>query len=427
MTEYGLIGERLEHSYSKTIHELLLPNYNYELLPLSPKKFAEFMKAREFKGINVTFPYKKDILDYIDGFNEDVITAGDAINTLAWKFNEAVGEKMLIGYNTDYYGFLYTLHKREIPVRGAKVIIFGAGGAAGAIAGALRTEKAGEIVHVTRHADDTKGIITLETAKKLHSDADILINATPMGMYPNVHEKAFDVRAFPNAKTVIDIVYNPLRTDVLLDAKERGLQAIDGLLMLVAQAAFAVNIFFGLELPYAKIDEVYEKMLFDKQNIALIGMPASGKSTIAKMLAEKTGKRLVSIDELIEEQAGKSIADIFADDGENAFRAFESKILRKTAIETGLVIDCGGGIVKNQQNVRELKRNSVLLHIDRAPELLVSKDGKRPLLKSSEDAQKLYAERHELYVSAADATVENNGDDFSVAAECTLREFECKL
>ncbi|MDR1033319.1 MAG: hypothetical protein LBL41_00895 [Bifidobacteriaceae bacterium] len=416
MVEYGLIGERLGHSYSKTIHELLLPDYHYDLLPMNPAEFAEFMKARKFKGLNITFPYKKDILDYIDGFNEDVITAGDAINTVAWKCHETLGEKMLIGYNTDYYGFLYTLRKREIAVRGKKVLIFGAGGAGSAVAGALRTENAGEIVHVTRHADSENNIITLETAEKLHADAEILVNATPVGMYPNVHEKAFDLGAFPSAETVIDIVYNPLRTEVLLDAKERGLRGVDGLLMLVAQAAFAVNIFKDIELPEAKIDEVYEKVLRDTQNIALIGMPASGKSTIAKMLAEKTGKRLVSTDELIERRACKSVAEIFADTGETAFRALETEVLRETAIETGLVIDCGGGIVKNAENVRELKRNSMLVYIDRAPELLVSKDGKRPLLRSLADAKKLYAERHELYRTVADVRVENNGDEFGVAA-----------
>jgi shikimate dehydrogenase len=319
---------------------------------------------------------------------------------------------------------LYTLKKYGIRVKGKKTLIFGAGGASKALSVALTKNGAGEIVFV----DIAKGknAISPHDALRKHADADILINASPAGMFPQVDSIAFDVSRFQKTSAVIDIVYNPLRTNVILDARAEGKLAASGLLMLVAQAKYALELFKNISIDDSKIDEIHGELLLATSNIALIGMPSSGKTTIAKALAKQLDKKFYDVDQEIELEAKKPIAKIFEEDGESAFRKLEIEVTSRIALETNAVISCGGGIVKNEENIFNLKRNSVIALVDRDISKLTSEDGSRPLSKTKDDFKKLYKERKPLYEAMHEIRI-NNNSSINAAVKSAEKAYEKAL
>ena len=398
--EYGLIASRLGHSYSKPIHEALC-DYTYQLCPLPTEAEARaFLEQRAFKAINVTIPYKQLVMEYCDEI-DDKARAIHAVNTVVNR-----GGK-LCGYNTDYPGFCYMLDKHGIDLAGKTVLILGTGGTHNTTRAVAADRGAAQIYTVSRNADPVKGTIDYTAAANI--DAQIVINTSPAGMYPEVGVCLLDIRGMRRLEAVIDAVYNPFRTELLLRAEEQGVPAYNGFEMLVAQAVYAAELF--LSTPFADsaaaIDRVYRQLRQDISNIVLIGMPSSGKSSIGRQLAQATGKTLVDLDDEIEALSGKPIPDIFAEGGEALFRQWETKAVAKFAKESRQILSCGGGVIKTPGNVRLLRQNGTIVFIDRPVEALAV-GGYRPLSKSPEALRTMEAERRPLYEAAADLTVQNN-------------------
>lgn len=394
--KYGLIGEKLGHSFSKGIHEQLA-TYTYELHPLSKEAFPKFMEEKAFCAINVTIPYKKDVLPYCI-LDEKAKKIG-AVNAIVHK------EGNLYGTNTDYDGFLYTLRKHQISVRGKKVLILGDGGAAQAIKAVLRDEGANPLISVRRHPMDAS--ISYVEARNKHSDAQILINTSPSGMYPNLMQAPAELDDFPACEALIDIIYNPLRTSLCLQAKAKGIPYAGGLEMLIAQAKAAVEIFTQQAIPETRIDEIYRNLLKEKCNVVLIGMPSCGKSTIGRALAKKLHKTFVDLDEEIEQRNKRTIKAIIQEDGEPAFRKMEEEIIAQYSVKNNYVIATGGGAIKSEQNRMRLAMNGIVFYVKRDLDALLV-DEARPLSSSKEAIQRLYEERKTLYEHMADETLDNN-------------------
>ncbi len=252
--EYGLIGEKLGHSYSKIIHEKLA-DYSYELAPLTREEFKIFMEDRKFTAINVTIPYKKDVIPYLDELDDNAKKIG-AVNTIVQT------DGKLVGHNTDFSGFLYMVQHNGINVDGKKVVVLGNGGASKAVIAVLNYLSASEIIVVKVLPAD--GVITYEECYEKHSDAQVIVNTSPVGMYPNVAASPIDVSLFPNCEAVLDIIYNPLKTKLLIQAEELGLKAVNGLEMLIAQAKYAVEFFLEKEIDEKEIDRIYQEILVEK-------------------------------------------------------------------------------------------------------------------------------------------------------------------
>lgn len=394
---YGLIGEKLEHSFSKAIHEQLA-DYTYDLISLSREELDIFLKEKNFAALNVTIPYKETVIPYLDEINPHAKAIG-AVNTIVNRNGR------LCGYNTDFYGFRYLLEHNGISVRKKKALVLGRGGAAKAVKAVLRELGAAEILTV--YYKPAPDAISYETCCKTHSDAQILVNATPVGMFPNMEESPISLDRLPCLEGVADVVYNPLRTRLILDAESRGIPCAGGLEMLVAQAKYAVEIFLGKSLPEDSIETIHKNLLRERRNIVLIGMSGSGKTTLGGMAAGRTGKTFVDTDDKIVERTGLSIPEYFDRYGENAFRKIETEILREYAAQNNVLISTGGGIVKNPENIRLLKQNGKLIWLKRPVELLASGDG-RPLAPDAETAALLYRERLPLYTAAAETVAEND-------------------
>lgn len=392
--KYGLIGEKLSHSFSKEIHEALT-DYKYEILELAPDEVAPFLEARGFEGINVTIPYKEKVIPYLDSISEAARKIG-AVNTI-----KKVDGK-LIGDNTDFYGMREMILRAGIGIEGKKVLILGTGGTSKTSHAVAADLGAREIITVSRKtSEDT---VTYEAAIELHRDADVIINTTPLGMYPNPQNKPIEIKNFPNLSGVIDAVYNPLRTRLILDAEARGIPATGGLMMLILQAARAAEIFLGTTLEKEKVEYVIKKIFESKENVVLVGMPGSGKSTVGRLIAELTGRTFIDTDTVIEEMTGKHPSGIIREAGEDEFRNIETEAVREVSKRSGTVIATGGGIVKRCENIPLLRQNGRILYLDcRAEELPVTPD--RPLSSSREAIEELHRTRHPLYTSAADATV----------------------
>ena len=407
MMQYGLIGEKLTHSYSKEIHEAIA-DYNYELKELAKDELAGFFALKDFKAINVTIPYKQDVIRYLDCISDSAKEIG-AVNTIVNK------DGKLYGYNTDYAGMIALAKKTGIDFKGAKVLILGTGGTSKTADAAARSMGAECVIKVSRHAD-AEGIVSYEDAKTLHADADIIINTTPCGMYPDVGSKAIDIDAFGRLRGLLDAVYNPLRSQLVIDAQERGIPASGGLYMLAAQAVYACEKFLDKELGSGYIDLAYSRVLFEKQNIVLCGMPSCGKSTIGKMLAEKMGRGFTDTDEIIVSKIKVPIAAYFTVYGEESFRNIESETIKELSLKNGLVIATGGGAVLRKENVRNLKLNGKLVFIDRDLELLTATCD-RPLALDRAALTRLYSERYDIYKTCCDARIENNGSISEVCRE----------
>ncbi|MDF9825273.1 shikimate dehydrogenase [Breznakia sp. PF5-3] len=396
--KYGLIGEHLGHSYSKLIHEQLVDNYEYELHPLAKEQLDAFMKAKAFAAINVTIPYKQDVIPYLDEI-DDVAKKINAVNTIVNR-----GGK-LVGYNTDYLGFLYTLKKHGISLQDKKVLVMGNGGASQAIQAVVDSEKAKTMIVVDIVPDDN--VISLNEVYEKHLDCEVIINTTPIGMYPNINGVSVDITKFKNCTACIDAIYNPLRTEFVLIAQQLGIKGISGLEMLVAQAKYALELFKDITIDDAEIDRIYRELLLETSNLVLIGMPSCGKSTLGKELSEKLNKKFIDIDNEIVKRIDMSIADYFKAFGEEAFRKIESEVCKEIASENNAVISCGGGIVKNPENIFNLKHNGLIMYVHRDLENLIS-DHTRPLSSTKEDILKLFEERDCLYRSSRELYVENN-------------------
>ena len=396
--EYALLGEHLGHSFSPELHAMLgLPGYG--LQELSPEELPAFLRAFPLKGANVTIPYKKAVIPYLDRLSESARLTG-AVNTIVRT------PEGLTGYNTDYDGFLAMARSAGISFRRASVLILGAGGAAAAVAAAVRSEGAAELRFAVR-APKTPEQLPISEPER-YADADILVNCTPVGMHPDDASAPVDLRGFDRLSGVLDCVYNPLRTNLVLDAREAGIPASGGLYMLVGQAFRAEELFLGRSLDPSLCARVYGQLLSKKRNIVLCGMPSSGKSTVGKVLATRLGREFVDTDVLVRERTGKSIEALFAEGGEPYFRKLEADAVAEVYTRQCIVVSTGGGTVMFPENVRTLKRNGVLCFLDRKLEHLLP-TGDRPLSRDSESLRKLYEQRLPVYRSVADVSVYNDG------------------
>ena len=409
--EYGLIGGKLGHSYSKIIHEMLC-GYRYDLCPLPTEAEARaFLSKRAFKAINVTIPYKRLVMEYCSYIDPRAKAIG-AVNTVVNK------NGLLYGYNTDYLGFAHLCSSHGVDFTGKTVLILGTGGTHNTTRAVALDQGAAAVLTVSRHPDPEKGELSYPEAAS--SGAQIVINTTPAGMYPNVGICNLDVAAMPGLEAVVDVVYNPDKTELILRAEEAGVPvAVGGLEMLVAQAVYAAEYFLDRKFEDApgEIRRITAALRRDTLNIALIGMPSSGKTTLGRMLAQQLGRPFVDLDEEIVKADGRSIPDIFAAEGEDGFRARETEQTCRFGKENHQLLSCGGGIVKRAENLRALHQNGVILFIDRPVEVLAV-GGDRPLSSSMDALRTMEAQRRPLYLAAADAVIPNIGtlDDALSAA-----------
>lgn len=388
----GLLGRHLGHSYSPYIHSQL-GDYCYELFEREPEEIEAFLKNGDFSGINVTVPYKKDVIPYLDELTPVARQLG-AVNTVVRR-----GEK-LIGHNTDYFGFMTMVKESGLEISGKKVLVLGSGGASNTATAVLKELNA-HVVVISRQGQNNY------TNLHLHADASVIVNTTPVGMYPNAGNTPVSLDLFPVLEGVLDVVYNPARTKLLLDAEKRGLVAMNGLLMLVAQAKEAAQWFTQAPITEADISTIYRDLQRRMENIILIGMPGSGKTTVGKCLAQKTGRDFVDADEELIRYAGCSIPEIFARDGEVGFRQLETYILSQIGQKSNLVIATGGGCVTQAQNYPLLHQNGTIFCLNRDISKLPT-DG-RPLSQQNK-ADEMYRIRKPLYETFADNMIDNNGD-----------------
>lgn len=393
MKKYGCIGKKLTHSFSKEIHARLA-DYDYDLIELAENEIKPFFEKKDFKAINVTIPYKETILPYLDSVS-DIAKRIGAVNTIV-----NTGGK-LYGYNTDYYGMTVLIKRIGIDLNGKKVLILGTGGTSKTAQVVAKDMGAASVLVVSRTKKEN--CITYEEAASDHSDSEIIINTTPSGMYPDVESRPIDISAFARLEGVVDAVYNPLTTNLVSDAKKKGIKAECGLYMLVMQAVYAVEKFLDTQIPKQTAENVFCSVLASKENIVLTGMPGSGKSTIGKML-KADGFEFVDTDEEIEKQCGCSIKELIHKKGETYFRNLETEVIRNVSSQNCRIISTGGGAILREENVKCLKRNGKLFFIDADIKRLKATDD-RPLSDTYEKLAKLYNERIDIYKSSADVVV----------------------
>lgn len=392
---YGLIGEKLGHSYSKQIHHALC-SYDYELMSIPQDEIEAFLSARNFAGLNVTIPYKRTVIPHCDLLTDAAREIG-SVNTLMMQ-----PDGSLLGDNTDYAGFLYLARKADIRFKDKKVLVLGSGGTSLTARAALRHEGAREIVVVSR-----SGPVNYQNVYE-HADADIIVNTTPVGMYPHNGESLLELTRFHHLGGLIDVVYNPLCTAMLLEAKRLGIPCGGGLSMLVAQAKYAAECFGKMPISDEQIGIIEQKMRKELTNLVLVGMPGSGKTTLAAACAERMGREVVEMDDIIAQKAGMSIPDIFAKHGEPHFRALEAETVGEVGRRTGLVISTGGGAVLREKNVEAMRQNGLVVCLERPLELL-STDG-RPLSKSLDALRQMKEQRTPIYKKSSDFIVKNDRD-----------------
>jgi shikimate dehydrogenase len=397
--KYGLIGEKLGHSFSKEIHEML-GYYKYEIHEVAKSDIDSFMRQHDFLGINVTIPYKETVIPYLDEISAQAASI-KAVNTIV-----NINGK-LIGHNTDYFGMLALIKRNKLDVNNKKVLILGTGGTSKTAYAVLSDLGARQILKAS--IIDEPGTITYEEANTIHNDVDIIINTTPVGMYPKNDGQIIDLDNFKNVIGVIDVVYNPLRTNLVLQAKTKNLISEGGLYMLVGQAVYAAGIFLNKEINLNIIDEIYEKIKNDKENIVLIGMPSSGKSTIGKILSEQLNKKLIDTDELIVNKINMSIAEYMKTHSEKEFRDIETECVKEAAKMSNVVVATGGGAILRTENVNALKQNGKLYFLKRNLELLTPTQS-RPFSSDMEALKKRYTERLPIYESVCDVVIDNNNE-----------------
>lgn len=388
----GLLGRKLGHSYSPQIHGQLA-SYNYSLFEKEPEELEGFLKNGNFVGLNVTIPYKKDVIPFLDQLSPVARRLG-AVNTIVRR-----GDGSLVGHNTDYFGFRYLVQQSGLDVRRKKVLVLGSGGASNTAVAALQ-ELGARVVIISRSGENNYGNL------HLHANASVIVNTTPVGMYPNTGVSPIDLGCFPQLEGVLDVVYNPARTQILLDAENRGLVAMNGLWMLVAQAKESAEWFSGETIPDSRIVQIHAALRAQMENIILVGMPGCGKTTIGRLLARETGKQFVDADEALEARVGRKITDIIPTDGEAAFRCLETETLAELGKQSGFVIATGGGCVTQERNYPLLHQNGTILWLTRALDKLPTEG--RPLSQTGK-LQQMLATRLPMYRRFADAVIENDG------------------
>ena len=390
---YGLLGRKLGHSWSPSIHGALGLE-GYRLIELEPEELPAFLARPDIGGLNVTIPYKRDVMPLCD----EIDAAAQAIGSVNTLVRRADGK--LCAWNTDAVGFRWMAARAGISLAGKKVVILGSGGASLTAQAVAKLEQAGEVVVISRNGENNYDNL------HRHADAQIVVNCTPVGMYPAVGEAPLDLRSFPACEGVLEMIYNPRRTALLLQAEELGIPCSDGLPMLVAQAKAAEEHFFDKTIPDSENERILAMLRKETANIVLIGMPGCGKSTVGEALARLTGREAIDIDRRIEERAGKSIPEIFAQDGEAAFRELERQETAEAGKLSGRIILTGGGVVKDERNYASLHQNGRIYHLLRDLELLPT-DG-RPLSQTTALAA-LWEQRAPLYAWFRDALIENDG------------------
>ena len=404
--QYGLIGEKLGHSFSAEIHQKL-KSHPYALVELAREEINAFFAAKDFSAINVTIPYKSTVIPYLSQVSEQARALG-AVNTVVNRGGE------LWGYNTDFYGLQSLIAHAGITLKHKKVAILGTGGTsktARAVAGGLGAR---EVLLVSRSAKD--GTVSYGELYEKHTDVEVIINTTPAGMYPRCYDEPIDISCFPALIAVVDAVYNPLRTPLVRAALARDIVAEGGLYMLVAQAVRASEIFLDKTYPEETVDKIYGKLLKERENIVLVGMPASGKSTVGRILAEMSGRELVDTDELVESRTGVRVSELFAMRGEGYFRDLETEAVREAGAVGGRIIATGGGAVLRAENIDALRANGRIYFIDRPLSELIPTSS-RPLSSDRESIERRYNERYDIYCEVCDCHVKVKGDARSVAEE----------
>ncbi len=409
--KYGCIGEHLKHSFSKEIHGHIA-DYDYTIKEIPKDGIDAFMKAAKFTAINVTIPYKETVIPYLAYIDESAKLIG-AVNTIVNKNGK------LYGYNTDFYGMSMLASHAKISFSGKKVLILGTGGTSKTAYAVAKAHGAEKIIKASRKASDDA--VLYSDIYKYHTDAQIIINTTPVGMFPNNYEIPIDIKLFPNLTGVLDAVYNPLRTPLILEAQKLGIPAEGGLYMLVAQGVRASEIFLDTKYSDNLLDEIYSKILSEKENIILIGMPASGKTTVSKILKEKLARAIFDSDEEIEKFTKRTIPDIFEKDGEASFRDIESDMIKNIAKCNSSVIATGGGVVLRCENTDALRENGKIYFLDRPLELLIPTSD-RPTASSKEAIKARYSERISIYRSSADVIIPSNSTP-EEAAEKIIKDF----
>lgn len=408
---FGCIGRHLKHSYSKEIHALLAP-YGYELYEVEPDNLGSFISSPSLGGVNVTIPYKREIMKYLDVISPDAAAVG-AVNTVVRR------DGRLYGFNTDVYGMKRLIRENGIDLCGKKTLILGTGGTSLTALAAADSLGAAEKVRVSRFKKD--GAVTYDEMLRFHSDAEIIINTTPVGMFPcSTGAVPAEPSLFNNTEGVIDVIYNPLRTALVVKAQAMGIPACGGLSMLVFQAVKAAEIFTGLRFSEERGEELYKKIYASKCNIVLSGMPSSGKTTTGKVLAKKLGRDFYDTDELIEKEENLSVSEIFAKYGEEYFRDAETRIIKNLGEKTGIVIATGGGSVLCEENVISLKANGRIFFLDREPNSLLPSNT-RPLAPTPDAIKALYEKRISTYLSTADARIIPDKEP-CVTAEAIIKE-----
>jgi len=388
----GLLGRKLGHSYSPQIHASL-GDYTYELFEKEPEELETFLREGPFTGLNVTIPYKKAVIPYLDALSPVARRLG-AVNTIVRR-----PDGTLYGHNTDYFGFRSMVERSGLTVTGKKCLVLGSGGASNTAVAVLQ-ELGAHVVIISRSGENNYDNLDR------HSDAAVIVNTTPVGMYPHTDTSPVDLDGFPMLEGVLDVIYNPARTQLLLDAEARGIPCMNGLWMLVAQAKEAAEYFTGCAIPDARIADIHHSLRLQMENIILVGMPGCGKSTIAAALAKKLNKTVVDSDSEIMALSLKTIPEIFLDEGEGSFRAWETEALRGLGKRSGLIIATGGGCVTQARNYPLLHRNGTIFWLTRDLDKLPT-DG-RPLSQANRLSE-MYAVRAPLYEDFADHIIDNNG------------------
>lgn len=403
---YGLVGTRLAHSLSPMIHAMLAP-YRYDLFTLTPDDLAAFVRRPGLGGLNVTMPFKRDVLPMCDALSPEAARIG-SVNTLVHGLNGGI-----TGYNTDYAGFAAMADAAGVTLTGRKVVVLGSGGTARTVQAVCEDRGARAVVIVSRAGAAHYGNLDL------HADAQVLVNTTPVGMTPDQDSQPVSLDGFSRLEGVLDVVYAPLRTRLVLAARRRSIPALGGLTMLVRQAAASATLFTEEDIPTERADATLAAVRTAVENIVLIGMPGCGKSCVGAALAAWTGRPLIDTDEEIVRRFGKPIPRIFAEDGEAAFRAAEREALAAASGRTGVIIATGGGSVLSEENRTLLAMNGRCIHL-RRPLSLLAVAG-RPL---SVDVAALAQARMPVYNACADAAVDNDGT-IDAAARRVWEVFAC--